>query len=221
MVPQVSGVSRTITTDPVSGFEFCSATGRLFCLSYDGSTHARSLVAFDAASANEVGRLSTDKIASGCHGGAGPICIGGRLLVFGERPERFVQIYDCATLQELYAGPNPSPSSQYDHENAVQSARVINGELYTSTYHYSRRWSLCNVIRPEAGPPELLTEFKGTGNAAGSTHDFQVMTEDGGRALFVAADEQSVRVYDIQKSRCIKKGKQSLAATTKAVSSFA
>ena len=47
----------------------------------------------------------------------------------------------------------------------------------------------------------------GTGNAAGSTHDFQV-TDDGGRALFVACDEQSIRAYDLQKSRCIKKGKR-------------
>jgi hypothetical protein len=207
-VPQVAGVARAITTDPVSSVEFCSVTGRLFCLSYDGSTHSRSLVAFDAASANEVGRLSTDAIASGCHGGGGPICVGGRLLMFGEK-ERFIQIYDCATLQELYAGPNPLLGSQYAHEDTIRGARVINGELFTSTYHYSRRWSLCNVIATPAGPPELIIEYKGTGNTAGSTHDFQV-TDDGGRALFAACDEQSIRAYDLHKSRCIKKGTQSL-----------
>jgi hypothetical protein len=68
------------------------------------------------------------------------------------------------------------------------------------------------VIATPAGPPTLLNEYKGTGNSAGSTHDFQVITEQQGprdevaRPLFIAADEQSIRVFDLAKPRCIKKG---------------
>jgi hypothetical protein len=51
----------------------------------------------------------------------------------------------------------------------------------------------------------LLTKFSGTGNSAGSTHDFQV-ADDGGTPLFVACDEKCIRAYDLNKSQCIKKG---------------
>ena len=61
------------------------------------------------------------------------------------------------------------------------------------------------VVGTPARPPVLLTEFSGTGNSCGSTHDFQV-ADDGGRPLFVACDEKSIRAYDLNKSRCIKKG---------------
>jgi hypothetical protein len=48
-VAQVKGHSRTITTKCVTGASFCSATGRLFCLTdTDGSPHQRSIMAFDA-----------------------------------------------------------------------------------------------------------------------------------------------------------------------------
>ena len=159
-VPQVTGAARAITANAITSVEFCSATGRLFCLSYTESTHARSLVVFDAASGNEVGRLAHETIASGCHSGGGPICVGGRLLIFGEN-DRFFQIYDCATLEELYVGPNPQPG-KCAHEDAIRDAKVISGDLFTSTYHYSRRWSLGNVLATPAGPPMLLTEYKGT-----------------------------------------------------------
>ena len=128
--PQATGTVRTITGDPISSVGFCSVTGRLFCLSYSGSTHNRSLVVFDAASGDEVGRLSKETIAAGCHAGGGPVCIGGRMLMFGDG-ERFFQVYDCATLQELYAGPNPKPG-KYAHDDSTQSAKMFNGELFTS-----------------------------------------------------------------------------------------
>jgi hypothetical protein len=159
----------------------------------------------------------------------GPVCIGGRLLVFGENDsQRFFQIYDCATLHELYAGPHPKPT-QYAHQDAIRLAktfiipvpadsgtksgvvRTSELQLFTGCYHYSQRWSLAAVVATPAGPPGLLNEYRGTGNAAGSTHDFQVITEQQGqrdevdRPLFVAADEQSIRVFDLAKPRCIKK----------------
>ena len=160
----------------------------------------------------------------------GPICIGGRLLVFGDTDsQRFFQIYDCATLDELYAGPHPKPT-QYAHQDAIRLAKTfaipvsaVSGskagderqtelQLFTACYHYSQRWSLAAVVATPAGPPALLNEYKGTGNSAGSTHDFQVITEQQGpkgevaRPLFIAADEQSIRVFDLAKPRCIKKG---------------
>lgn len=156
-----------------------------------------------------------------CFHAGSSICIGGRLLVFGETdPERFFQIYDCTTLHELYAGPHPKPS-QYAHLDAIRVAKTFpipvpraaapELQLFTGCYHYAQRWSLAEVIATPPGPPILLNEYKNTGNTAGSTHDFQVLSYQGqecgvARSMFVAADEQSIRVFDLAKSRCIKKG---------------
>lgn len=153
----------------------------------------------------------------------GPICVGGRLLVFGEDPQRYFQVYDCATLDELFAGPNPH-STAYSHQDAIRLAKtfaipvlaVAGGndckselQLFTGCYHYARRWSLAEVLATPPRAPSLLNEYKGTGQ--GSTHDFQVVISqqsqnDVARPLFVSADEQSIRVYDLAKPRCIKKG---------------
>ena len=87
-------------------------------------------------------------------------------------------------------------------------------QLFTACYHYAQRWSLAAVVAASPGPPALLSEYTNTGNSAGSTHDFQVITaqpekqqkDKVARPLFVAADEQSIRVFDLAKPRCIKKG---------------
>lgn len=200
---QADGVTRALTGDSISNMAFCSVTGRLFCLGYTASTHNRFLVVFDADSGDEVGRLANETIAAGCHAEGGPICVGGRMLMFGDG-ERFFQVYDCATLRELYAGPNPKPGKSAS-DDAIRDAKLFNGELFTSCYHYARRWDVRGVLGDPAQPPVLLTEYSGTGNSCGSTHDIQVVDDDG-RSLFVACDEQSIRAYDLHKSRCIKKG---------------
>ena len=200
---QAVGRTRVVLAEPVSNIAFCSTTRRLFCLCYSGSTHQRHLVVLDAGSGDEVGRLSADTIRAGCHGGGGPICIGGRMLMFGD-DERYFQVYDCATLRELHASRNPK-TGKYAHEDAVRGAKMINGELFTASYHYARRWDVRDVVGTPAGPPVLLTNYSGAGSSGGSVHDFQVAS-DGGCPLFVACDEKNIRAYALGKSRCIKKG---------------
>eukprot|EP00729_Bicosta_minor_P021078 gene21078-29755_t len=178
---QAVGRTRVVLAEPVSNIAFCSTTRRLFCLCYSGSTHQRHLVVLDAGSGDEVGRLSAGTIRAGCHGGGGPICIGGRMLMFGD-DERYFQVYDCATLRELHASRNPK-TGKYAHEDA----------------------DVRDVVGTPAGPPVLLTNYSGAGSSGGSVHDFQVAS-DGGCPLFVACDEKNIRAYALGKSRCIKKG---------------
>eukprot|EP00928_Gymnodinium_smaydae_P056036 TRINITY_DN39486_c0_g1_i1.p1 TRINITY_DN39486_c0_g1~~TRINITY_DN39486_c0_g1_i1.p1 ORF type:complete len:527 (-),score=42.23 TRINITY_DN39486_c0_g1_i1:86-1666(-) len=197
---QVQGTTRTLLHEPTMCVSFCSVSERVFALSCSAQGGTYGLVAFDAATAREVGRISQERLALSCHGGAGPLCMNGRLLMFGSG-DRFFQMYDCKTLVELYTGPNPKLGA-FEHADAVRVAKVFNGQLFTGTYSYVRRWSLGSIFESSVGAPTLLTEYVATANSGGSTHDFHV-TGDG---LLVTCDEKSIRVYDLTKSRCIKKG---------------
>ena len=147
-------LGETLSCFPLSPLTACvvylhSVTRRLFCKAYKGSTHHRFLIAIDTDTGNEVGRLSNETVAAGCHADGDPICINGRLLMFGDG-ERYFQVYDCATLHELYAGPNPAPGAPYAHKDAVNAAKLVNGELFTVCTQYARRWDLHGVVATPA-----------------------------------------------------------------------